>query len=238
VIGDSRRRLVVFGASNILSDLFDCALANGLVPVKVIMHLPEDHDERNIPVAERVARLAPLCTPPVIEPMSAFRPARDEVYLLGPTTPTRAALAAELRKRFDLVFHTLVHPTAYVSPLAMLGAGTFVGARSVIAAGAALGEHVFVNRGVTIGHDTRIGAFSRIQPGSAIGGLSRLGRGVTVGIGATLIERLVIGDNAVIGAGSTVLNDVPENVVVVGTPAAVKKAVADPVFKSGTASPM
>ena len=122
--------------------------------------------------------------------------------------------------------------------LATIGAGTFVGARSVIAAGAALGEHVFVNRGVTIGHDTRIGAFSRIQPGSAIGGLSRLGRGVTVGIGATLIERLVIGDNAVIGAGSTVLNDVPENVVVVGTPAAVKKAVADPVFKSGTASPM
>jgi len=30
----------------------------------------------------------------------------------------------------------------------------------------------------------------------------------------------------------------PENVVVVGTPAAVKRAVADPVFKSGTASPI
>jgi sugar O-acyltransferase (sialic acid O-acetyltransferase NeuD family) len=237
VIGDSRQRLVVFGASNILSDLFDCALANGLVPVKVVMHLPEERDERNIPVAERVARLSPLCAPPVIEPMSEFRPAPDEVYLLGPTTPTRSALADELRRRFHLVFHTLVHPTAYVSPLATIGAGTFVGARSVIAAGAALGEHVFVNRGVTIGHDTRIGAFSRIQPGSAIGGLSRLGRGVTVGIGATLIERLVVGDNAVIGAGSTVLNDVPENVVVVGTPAAVRKAVADPVFKSGTASP-
>jgi len=233
-VTDSERRLVIFGASNILSDLFDCALANGIVPVKVVMHLPEDRDERSIPVASRVAQLAPLCAPPSIVPMSAFQPEENELYLLGPTTPTRSALAAELDERFQLAFHTLVHPTAYVSPLAKLGAGTFVGARSVIAAGATLGEHVFVNRGVAIGHDTRIGDFSRIQPGSAVGGLSKIGRGVTIGIGATLIERLVIGDNAVIGAGSTVLKDVPANVVVVGTPAEFKKPVANPVFQASS----
>lgn len=228
--GEVKQRLVIFGASNILSDLFDCALANGIVPVKVVMHLPEDGDERSIPVAARVAQLARLCAPPLIVPLAEFQPGNDELYLLGPTTPARSALAAELNERFQLAFHTLVHPTAYVSPLATLGSGTFVGARSAIAAGAALGEHVFVNRGVTIGHDTRIGEFSRIQPGSAVGGLSKIGRGVTIGIGATLIERLVVGDNAVIGAGSTVLKDVPANVVVVGTPGEVKKAVANPIF--------
>ena len=231
----TRLRLVIFGASNILSDLFDCALANGLLPAKVVIHLPENRDERSIPVAQRVAQLAPLCPPPVIAPLAEFRPAADEVYLLGPTTPTRAALAAEVQRRFALAFHTLVHPTAYVSPLATLARGTFVGARSVIAAGAALDEHVFVNRGATIGHDTCIGAFSRIQPGSAVGGLSKLGRGVTVGIGATLVERLSIGDNAVIGAGSIVLKDVPENVVVFGSPATIRKPVEHPVFGSGSA---
>jgi len=231
----ARLRLVLFGASNILSDLFDCALANELLPAKVVIHLPEDRDERSIPVAERVARLAPLCPPPTIEPLADFRPAAGEVYLLGPTTPARAALAAEVQRRFDLAFHTLVHPTAYVSPLATLGRGTFVGARSVVAAGATLDEHVFVNRGATIGHDTRIGAFSRIQPGSAVGGLSRLGRGVTVGIGATLVERLSIGDNAVIGAGSTVVKDVPENVVVFGSPATIRRPVTQPVFGSDPA---
>jgi len=226
-------RLVIFGASNILSDLFDCALACGLQPSKVVTHLSEDGDARSVPLAVRVARLAPLCAPPAIEALDAFRPMAGELYLLGPTTPTRSALAAELRRRFDLAFHTLVHPTAHVSPFATIGAGTYVGACSVIAPGAVLGEHVFVNRGALIGHDTTVGAYSRIQPGCNIGGLSQIGRGVTVGIGATLVERLVIGDNAVIGAGSTVLGDVPENVLVVGVPARIKRTIDDPVFRTG-----
>ena len=59
-----------------------------------------------------------------------------------------------------------------------------------------------------------------------MGGLSRIGRGVTVGIGATLRERLVIGDNAYIGAGAAVLDDVPANVLVAGVPATIKKSLA------------
>jgi sugar O-acyltransferase (sialic acid O-acetyltransferase NeuD family) len=225
-MNDRKRRLVIFGASNIVSDLFECALANGLVPAKVVLHLPEPGGDRDIPVAQRAARLAPFCAPPVIQLLDEFEPGPDEVYMLGPTTPTRATLAALLTERFRLQFHSLVHPTAYVSPLATFGRGVFVGANSAIASGATLGEHVFVNRGATIGHDTTIGAFSRIQPGSNLGGLSRLGRGVTVGIGATLLERLVIGDNAVIAAGAAVLDDVPENALVAGVPAKFKKWLA------------
>jgi sugar O-acyltransferase (sialic acid O-acetyltransferase NeuD family) len=234
---ERRQRLVVFGASNILSDIFDCALANGLVPSKIVMHLPEDVDPRSIPVAARGAALAPLCDPPLVQWLDAYEPAAGELYILGPTTPTRAVLAAEVHRRFGLQFHTLVHPTAYVSPLARIGAGTFIGARSVVAPGASLGEHVFVNRGATIGHDTAIGAFSRIHPGCNVGGLSAIGRGVTIGIGATLIERLAVGDNAVIGAGSVVVEDVPDDVVAYGAPARVVRRVDRPVFRPGTAEP-
>lgn len=220
------QRLVIFGVSNILSDLFDCALANGLALSKVVIDLPEESGKRDISLTVRLAALEGTCLPPVVEQLDDFKPSSEELYLLGPTTPTRAVLANKLKARFGLHFHTLVHPSAYVSPLAMLGEGVFVGANSVIGPGTRLAEHVFVNRGVTIGHDTQIGAFSRIQPGSNLGGLSRIGRGVTVAIGATLIERLVVGDYAFIGAGAVATADVPANVLVVGIPAKFKKTLA------------
>ncbi len=219
-------RLVIFGVSNILSDLFDCALAMGIVLSKVVIDQPEEIDERSISLASRLAALEGSCVPPTVEHLDDFKPAQGEIYLLGPTTPTRVVLANKLKERFDLHFHTLIHPSAYVSPLASLAEGVFVGANSIVAPGAKLSEHVFVNRGVTIGHDTHIGAFSRIQPGSNLGGLSHIGSGVTVAIGATLIERLVVGDHAFIGAGAVVTEDVPANVLVVGIPAKFKKSLA------------
>jgi len=219
----STPRLVIFGLSNILSDLFDCALANNLKLGKIVIHLPEQVDVRSRPLSERLAAVSALTTPPAVENLENFSPQSGEVYLLGPTTPARVALAEELVRRFDLRFHTLIHPRAYISSLAVLGEGVFVGANSVVGPGTRLDDHVFVNRGVTIGHDTSIGAYSRIQPGSNLGGLSRIGRGVTIGIGATLIERLVVGDHAIIGAGAVVTGDVPARKLVVGIPARVKK---------------
>lgn len=219
-------RLVIFGASNILSDLFDCAIARGLAVAQVVTHLAEPDDERSVPLADRVAALAAHGGVPQVLALDDFAPQPGQLYLLGPTTPTRAVLAGELVRRHGLRFTTLVHPSAYVSPLATLGEGVFVGANSVIGPGAVLDAHVFVNRGVTIGHDTRIGAYSRIQPGSNLGGLSRIGAGVTVGIGATLIERLVVGDGAFIGAGAVVTGDVEPHVLMVGVPARFKKALA------------
>jgi len=198
------------------ANLFDCALANGLHPAKVVLHLPESAGERDIPLAARIAALKGLCEAPQVQMLDDFQPAVDELYLLGPTTPTRANLAAELERRFALRYHTLIHPTACVSPLAQLGQGVFVGANSVIGPGARLDDHVFVNRGVTIGHDTHIGSFSRIQPGANLGGLSRIGSSVTVAIGATLLERLVIGNGAFVGAGAVVTKDVPDGVLVLG----------------------
>lgn len=220
---DKRPSLVIFGSSNILSDLFDAALATGVRPTKVVLDEPEQCGPRDIPLQHRLQALAPLSPPPLLLPMDSFVPEQDELYLLGPTTPTRARLAAFLEDKWRLSFHTLIHPTAYVSPLATLSEGVFVGANSVIAPGAMLEPHVFINRGVTIGHDNRIGTFSRIQPGVNLGGLSVIGERVTIGLGATVLERLRIGHDAVIAGGAVVLNDVPPSVMVAGIPATVRK---------------
>ncbi len=211
--------LVIFGASNILSDLLDAALAQQLPVKAIVIDVPEAPGPRDLAVAARLDAYARHAPRPQLLQLDAFEPADGELYLLGPTTPAREQLAQRLVRRWDIGFCTLVHPRAFVSPLASLGPGTFVGANSVVAAGAQLDEQVFVNRGATIGHDTRLGAYSRVQPGAHLGGLTVVGRGVTVGLGATVLERLHIGDGAVVGAGAVVLHDVAAGTLVVGAPA-------------------
>lgn len=221
--GRASDRLVIFGISNILSDLLDCALALRLPVSRIVIHHPENPGDRDLSVASRIEAYSRHAEQPALLDLEAFSPEEGERYLLGPTSPERRGLATMLADRFGLGFTSLIHPSAYISPMASVSNGTFVGANSVIAPGVELAEHVFINRGVTIGHDTHIGAYSRIQPGSNLGGLSRIGEGVTIGIGATLLERLQVGSRSVIAAGSVVLRDVAEDVLVAGIPAVVKK---------------
>ena len=48
-----KKSLVIFGTSNILSDIFDCAIANHLSVAKVVLHLPEEVGERDRTLADR-----------------------------------------------------------------------------------------------------------------------------------------------------------------------------------------
>ena len=215
--------LVIFGSSNIISDIFDAAWSVGIKTSTIVLHQPSVDEPRSVPLEERVQAMAAFGGIPKIIKFDDFHPAKDDLYILGPTTPTRRVLAQDIKQRWGLRFFTLIHKTAYVSPLALLGEGVFVGANSVVAPGAVLSPHVFVNRGVTIGHDTKIGSFSRVQPGASLGGLSTIGEGVTVGLGATLLERLCVGHDAVIAGGAVVLSDVPDAVMVAGVPSTIRK---------------
>jgi acetyltransferase-like isoleucine patch superfamily enzyme len=50
-------------------------------------------------------------------------------------------------------------------------------------------------------------------------------RGASIGSGATILARVTIGENAIVGAGSVVTRDVPANMIVAGNPARVLRAV-------------
>ena len=50
-------------------------------------------------------------------------------------------------------------------------------------------------------------------------------KGASIGSGATILSNLVIGENALVGAGSVVTRDVPDNAIVVGNPARVLRLI-------------
>lgn len=46
-----------------------------------------------------------------------------------------------------------------------------------------------------------------------------IGKSVWIGAHATILPNVTIGDNAIVGAGSVVTKDVPDNAIVAGNPA-------------------
>ncbi len=117
---------------------------------------------------------------------------------------------------------SVIHPAAVISRHAQLGAGSVVFARAVVNIGAQIGEGVILNTGCIIEHDCRIGEFAHIGPNAGLGGGVRIGQRSWVGIGANVNHLIHIGRDSIIGSGATVIRDVPDAMLAVGTPARLR----------------
>ena len=120
---------------------------------------------------------------------------------------------------FNIV--SLIHPTVVVSPTATVGRGVVAMPQVVINARATVADGVILNTSSIIEHDCVVGMFAHVSPGAALAGNVTLKDRVHFGIGSCAIQGVVVGDDSVVGAGSVVVRDVPERVIVYGNPAKV-----------------
>jgi len=139
-----------------------------------------------------------------------------------------AKLRLELTERcrrsgFEVV--SIVHPMAYVSKFASIGAGCAAFAQSAINAGVKIGDACIVNTAATVDHDCLIGHGVHICPGAHLAGDVRVGDRSWIGIAATIRQGITIGRDATAGAGAVVVADVADGSTVVGVPAR-KRAIS------------
>ncbi len=113
----------------------------------------------------------------------------------------------------------LVHPTAYVSPTAVLGDGVIVGPFAFVGPAAALNRHACLSAYASLGHDACAGEHSVLSPYAAVHGVARVEPGVFMGSGAAVLPGLRVGAGAKIAAGAIVTADVPAAALAVGNPA-------------------
>lgn len=72
---------------------------------------------------------------------------------------------------------------------------------------------------VTIEHDVYLGRNTEIAAGTVVGGFTRTDSHVYLGLNSSVRNRIVLGENSVIGMGATVTKSVEANITVVGNPA-------------------
>ncbi|MDN3389548.1 acetyltransferase [Pseudoalteromonas sp. APC 3691] len=146
----------------------------------------------------------------------------DVVVAIGNNEIRQQKIELLRKNRFNLI--TLIHPTAVISPYAAIASGTVVFSSAVINAFAKVGVGCIINTAAVVEHDCTIDNFTHICPNVALAGGVSVGAKSWVGISSQVKQLITIGDNCIVGAGSTVIKNIPDNVTAFGSPAVVIKS--------------
>lgn len=124
-----------------------------------------------------------------------------------------------------------IEPGAIIREQVEIGDNAVIMMGAVINIGAVIGEGTMIDMGAVLGGRATVGKHCHIGAGAVLAGVIEpasatpviIEDNVLVGANAVVVEGVHVGKNAVVAAGAVVLEDVPENAVVAGTPAKVIK---------------
>ncbi len=115
-------------------------------------------------------------SPDAIGPISALQQytGKYDSYFVGiGNNETREYLHKKL-EALGCNIPRLIHPTAYISRTAHIGAGTIVEPKAIVNANAIIGEGCIISVGSIIDHDSVIGDFAHINAGAICKGGSKV----------------------------------------------------------------
>lgn len=114
---------------------------------------------------------------------------------------------------------TLVHPSAVVpKDYCRIGIGVLIAPLAQLSPDTTICDHAILLANSFVGHDSTVDIFAHVATNGVVGANVHVGKAVHVGSNSTIREKIHVGDFSLIGSGSIVLNDVPENSVIIGNP--------------------
>jgi UDP-perosamine 4-acetyltransferase len=203
------RRIIIVGGGGHAMVVTDVLRATGWEPAGILDPNPAHDTVQGVPVlgGDELSQ-------------SLFEQGYRNAFVAIGRNDLRRRLGMRLRGiGFEIV--TAVHPSAVVSPSAMIGQGVVVMPLAVVNAGARIGDFAIVNTGAIVEHDCAIGEAAHVAPRSAMGGNVTIGEEVLFGVGAVARPLSVIGARTVVGVGAVVIGEIPSDRTVTGSPARV-----------------
>lgn len=162
---------------------------------------------------------------PVIGAFDQWRDLPAHVRFVAPLHKAKEAQRRWTRIRGlgipDERWTTALDPFAVIAENVTISLGSVIGAFAVVDPGARVGRHAALWPGAQIGHDATVGDFVFVGRGGIVSGYCSVGTGSHIGPGVVLRDRCHVGRFAVVGAGATVVADVPDFAIVAGNPARV-----------------
>jgi sugar O-acyltransferase (sialic acid O-acetyltransferase NeuD family) len=152
-------------------------------------------------------------------------------FTIGIGNPVLRKILYEKFSNINGDFKSTISPKANIGNFGnIIGEGSNIMTGSVITNDISIGKGVIININCTIGHDSKIGLFVEISPGVNISGNCEIGDYTTIGTNATVLPKIKIGKNVIVAAGAVVTKDVPDNCMVAGIPAVIKKELSPLTF--------
>ncbi|MET6991019.1 NeuD/PglB/VioB family sugar acetyltransferase [Sediminicola arcticus] len=132
---------------------------------------------------------------------------------------------------------SFIHRTVSIAPDVILGEAVYMLAGNIVMPHTKIGNYLMINMGSTIAHHVHISDGVFMSSGVNLGALINVGENAYFGMGSTIMTGVkTVGKEALIGAGTVIIKDVPENAVMVGNPGRIlrfkqsTKAIQKPFY--------
>jgi len=124
---------------------------------------------------------------------------------------------------------TKIGPFVEIQKNASVGRRCKISSHTFICEGVQIEDNVFVGHSVTFINDsypraTTAGGDLQTEADWKVE-KTVVRKGASIGSGSTVLSKITIGENAIVGAGSVVTKDVPANAIVAGNPAKVLRFI-------------
>jgi sugar O-acyltransferase (sialic acid O-acetyltransferase NeuD family) len=119
----------------------------------------------------------------------------------------------------DIEFASAIHPSAQIAKGVKIGKGVAIMAGAIVNSNSTIGDFTIINTKASLDHDGEMLSFSSLAPNATCGGNVSIGAFSALSISATIKHGISIGSHTIIGAGSVLLKNCGDHLILYGCPA-------------------